>query len=400
MPVCSVTGCDNRHVAKGLCGDATWNPVTGCTKVSQGCKHCYAERDWQRLQHLPRFKGRAFTDVVCHPERLDQPIRWAKPRRIFVNSMSDLFHEEVPTGFIDEVFAVMALATQHTFQVLTKRPERMRDYMLDPAMNNRFGMARARIFYAHSVCDCDVWMSGQQFRPLPNVWLGVSVEDQATANDRIPLLLQTPAAVRWISAEPLLGPIDLEMMRVASDLGEGQPYLSPLRGYVSDGHGDTCNVDRIDWVVVGGESGPKARPMHPQWVRDLRRQCDAAGVAFLLKQNGEFASVSEAEGFGAHFTFPDGATVRRVGKRRADQSKALAALRAFAQAVMDCWPDGWGIEGDDLQRIATEHGMLRPEIRHDPCGDSCRCADHVLQKEWIDGVVCYRKTSLLTGEDA
>ena len=293
--------------------DATWNPVTGCTKVSQGCKHCYAERDWQRLQHLPRFKGRAFTDVVCHPERLDQPIRWAKPRRIFVNSMSDLFHEEVPTGFIDEVFAVMALATQHTFQVLTKRPERMRDYMLDPAMNNRFGMARARIFDAHSVCDCDVWMSGQQFRPLPNVWLGVSVEDQATANDRIPLLLQTPAAVRWISAEPLLGEI-----RLGSFL-QRSPSAAFVAGKVTPEMPAWTRIGStaLDWVVVGGESGPKARPMHPQWVRDLRRQCDAAGVAFLLKQNGEFASVSEAEGFGAHFTFPDGATVRRVGKKRA-----------------------------------------------------------------------------------
>lgn len=268
--------------------DETWNPVTGCTKVSQGCKHCYAERDWQRLQHLPRFKGRAFTDVVCHPERLDQPIRWAKPRRIFVNSMSDLFHEEVPTGFIDEVFAVMALATQHTFQVLTKRPERMRDYMLDPAMNNRFGMARARIFYAHSVCDCDVWMSGQQFRPLPNVWLGVSVEDQATANDRIPLLLQTPAAVRWISAEPLLGPIDL--MRVQ---WPGKHKVDVLRAGAWDlcirGFTNHSDMDCLDWVVVGGESGPKARPMHPQWVRSMRDQCAAAGAPFLFKQWGEWA---------------------------------------------------------------------------------------------------------------
>ncbi len=112
---------------------ATWNPVTGCAKVSHGCKRCYAERDWQRLQHLPRFAGRAFTDVACHPERLDQPLRWLKPRRIFVNSMSDLFHEDVPDEFIDRVFAVMALSYRHTFQVLTKRPGRMLDYMMrDP----------------------------------------------------------------------------------------------------------------------------------------------------------------------------------------------------------------------------------------------------------------------------
>ena len=197
----------------------------------------------------------------------------------------------------------MALATQHTFQVLTKRPERMRDYMLDPAMNNRFGMARARIFDAHSVCDCDVWMSGQQFRPLPNVWLGVSVEDQATANERIPLLLQTPAAVRWISAEPLLGPIDL---------------VVPFDGAkVNSAFGARPGIPALDWVVCGGESGPKARPMHPDWARSLRDQCAAACVAFLHKQNGEFVSVSEVEGPGKFFVFPGGATVRRVGKRAA-----------------------------------------------------------------------------------
>ena len=270
--------------------DETWNPVTGCTKVSQGCKHCYAERDWQRLQHLPRFAGRAFTDVVCHPERLDQPLRWSKPRRVFVNSMSDLFHDDVPDEFIDEVFAVMALATQHTFQVLTKRPERMRDYMLDPAMNNRFGMARARIFYAHSVCDCDVWMSGQQFRPLPNVWLGVSVEDQATADERIPILLQTPAAVRWISAEPLLGPIDLTSLMyypcpnaddMTMDPGTGSYECCRQCEFTGIG-----NDIGIDWVVAGGESGPKARPSHPDWFRSLRDQCAEAGVAFLFKQWG------------------------------------------------------------------------------------------------------------------
>lgn len=212
--------------------DATWNPVTGCAKVSQGCKNCYAERDWKRLSAMPQtvYFGRKFTDVATHNDRLGQPLRWKRPRRIFVNSMSDLFHLDVPDDFIERVFAVMAHAKQHTFQVLTKRPDRMRHV-------------------ARYIAD----ING---RPLPNVWLGVSVEDQETADERIPILLDTPAAVRWISAEPLLGPINLH--------------------------------ERLDWVVAGGESGPNARPMHPDWLRSLRDQCNAAGVDFLFKQWGEW----------------------------------------------------------------------------------------------------------------
>lgn len=254
--------------------DETWNPVTGCTKVSQGCKHCYAERDWHRLQHLPRFAGRAFTDVVCHPERLDQPLRWAKPRRIFVNSMSDLFHEDVPDEFIDQVFAVMALAKQHEFQVLTKRPQRMLDYCKTLGRHHeidRVSIAAKRISnktgFFWRMCD-EGWC-------LPDVWLGVSVEDQATANERIPILLQTPAAVRWISAEPLLGPIDL--------LRAGATEMDSV-GCLTPGGGESFARGLIDWVIVGGESGPKARPMHPDWVRSLRDQCAAAVVPFLLKQ--------------------------------------------------------------------------------------------------------------------
>lgn len=171
--------------------DATWNPTTGCTKVSQGCKHCYAERDWPRLAHLPEYRGRAFTNVAYHPVRLYPPLRWKKLRRIFVNSMSDLFHPDVPDAFIDQVFAVMALAQQHTFQVLTKRPERMLSYLTEHAAGGRH-----------------VWPACQEIKmprgrhksapgwPLPNVHLGVSVEDQETADERIPLLLQTPAVVR------------------------------------------------------------------------------------------------------------------------------------------------------------------------------------------------------------
>lgn len=265
--------------------DATWNPVTGCTKVSAGCKHCYAERDWSRLVHLPAYKGRDFSDVVTHPFRLYQPMRWASPRRIFVNSMSDLFHPSVPDAFIDQVFAAMALTPRHQFQVLTKRPERMRDSM------RRIGRSAAILDAAARALGYTL-EHGDKYLvqwPLPNVWLGVSVEDQETADGRIPILLQTPASVRWISAEPLLGPIDLTSVEfpcysISADV---------LGGCDSRADGgltrDITPGNTIDWVVVGGESGPKARPMHPDWARSLRDQCADAGVAFFFKQWGEWA---------------------------------------------------------------------------------------------------------------
>ena len=255
---------------------ATWNPVTGCAKVSPGCKHCYAESYWPRLQHLPAYSGRAFTDVRCHADRLDQPLRWKNPRRIFVNSMSDLFHPDVPDDFIDKVFAVMAIEKTHVFQVLTKRPKRMRAYF----ESLRYGRdADDRGYKVIAWADAQfgitsrqVDLIGQTPKGLQNVWLGVSVEDQATAGERIPLLLQTPAAVRWVSAEPLLGPVTLCLDRLREwnvlAVQNGQPWAA-----VS-----------IDWVVVGCESGPKARPMNPDWARSLRAQCAAEGVAFFMKQ--------------------------------------------------------------------------------------------------------------------
>lgn len=227
--------------------DATWNCVTGCTKVSQGCRHCYAERDWRRLSANPTttYYGRAFADVQCHPERLGQPLHWTKPRRIFVNSMSDLFHESVPDAFIERVWATMTHAKQHIFQILTKRPERMQSVVKD--------------------------LSDINGRPLPNVWCGVSAENQAAADERIPKLLDTPTAVRFVSIEPMIGPVDLRMG------GMSMPDYAPHRPQ-----------PRLNWVICGGESGPRARPMHPGWVRSLRDQCIAAGVPFLLKQWGEW----------------------------------------------------------------------------------------------------------------
>lgn len=243
--------------------DATWNPVTGCSKVSAGCKHCYAERVFPRAYHgqtvdvcrACRGRGcdacygngtivpepRRFTDVRCHPERLDQPLRWKRPRRVFVNSMSDLFHPDVPDEFIADVWARMVLSPQHTFQILTKRPERMQALLS--------GAEVYRVF------EC----------PLPNVWLGVSAEDQATWDERVPVLMATPAAVRFVSAEPLLGPIDLM-------LGDGRdPWRIP------------------DWVIVGGESGPKARPMDLAWARSIAGHCSEAGVPVFVKQLGASA---------------------------------------------------------------------------------------------------------------
>lgn len=269
----------------------TWNPVVGCSRVSRGCEHCYAERESRRLMHHEAYEGvtrstskgpRWTGKVNCLPERLDQPLRWRKPRRIFVNSMSDLFHPDVPDEFIDQVFAVMALAPHHVFQILTKRPERMREYL----------SARLRLEHIY-----DHWYSfsenspAAQAWPLPNVWLGTSVEDQATADERIPHLLQTPAAVRWLSCEPLLGPVDLRRFPPFSFTRASPEEVRAMRRVYPGGlPADSLNAQiermRLHWVVAGGESGPGARPMHPDWARSLRDQCVEAGVPFFFKQRG------------------------------------------------------------------------------------------------------------------
>jgi len=235
--------------------DATWNPVTGCTQVSPGCDHCYALTLAERFRGTPGHYFEQGFDVVLRPDKLDQPLRWTKPRRIFVNSMSDLFHADVPDEYIAKVFAVMALAP-HTFQILTKRHARMRAlltsqaFMLAVSIHVRLGQT--------GTFEDVRW-------PLPNVWMGVSVEDQKWANIRIPALLDTPAAVRFLSCEPLLGPVQL-------------------------GH----DLVGLDWVIVGGESGRGARPMHPDWARTIRDDCASAGVAFHFKQWGEWVTEDQA----------------------------------------------------------------------------------------------------------
>lgn len=272
--------------------DATWNPITGCSVVSPGCKNCYAMKlAGTRLQNHPSRAGLTVDtkngpvwtgEIRLNEQWLDQPLRWKRPRMIFVCAHSDLFHESVPDEWIDRVFAVMALAPKHTFQVLTKRADRMRDYM------RRSPNTKALRDLAPMVRGLPMSES-EKIIPWPrqNIWLGVSVEDQKAADERIPLLLDTPAGVRWISAEPLLGPVSL---------------VVPFDGAkVNAAAGALPGIPRIDWVVVGGESGKNARPMHPDWARSLRDQCAAAGVPFLFKQWGEWAPRSSC-----YHTFDDG----------------------------------------------------------------------------------------------
>lgn len=246
--------------------DATWNPVTGCTEVSPGCDHCYAKTFAERWRGTPHHYFENGFDVQLRPERLTQPLRWRRPRRIFVNSMSDLFHDQVPDDYIAHVFAVMQSCAAHTFQVLTKRHGRMRSLLNSDGFWEAvtdFGVHVMRQRPSRS----QLWPDhGQKHGYLPNVWLGVSAENQQWANIRIPALLDTPAAVRFVSAEPLIGPIDLATT--------AQPNVG--------------GVPKLDWVIVGGESGRGARPMHLDWVRTLRDQCVDADVAFLFKQHGEW----------------------------------------------------------------------------------------------------------------
>ena len=217
--------------------DATWNPVTGCTQISPGCAHCYAKTFAERFRGVPGHPYERGFELQRRPKRLNQPLRWTKPRTIFVNSMSDLFHEDVPDHYIHEVFEVMQTASQHRYQVLTKRAERLAQ--LAPAL------------------------------PWPDhIWMGVSVENQRWTS-RVAPLRGTPAAIKFLSCEPLLGPLKLDL-------------------------------NGIDWVIAGGESGPGARPMHPDWVRAVRDQCTESGTPFFFKQ------------WGAHDR-----QGRRVGKKRA-----------------------------------------------------------------------------------
>jgi len=332
--------------------DATWSPITGCSVVSPGCTNCYAMRlagtrmknHWSRKGLTKDSKaGPVWNGQVRFNEQwLLQPLAWSRPRLIFVCAHADLFHEGVSEVWIDQIFAVMALAPQHRFQVLTKRSARMRKYFVASYRHDAIDEAMNAIAPPH-------WHKrelqdySKDGLPLPNVWLGVSVEDQARADERIPDLLETPAAVRWISAEPLLGPLDLRNLRRYNS--RGLPWIDALYGLVTRGDylarspSECCfntrtqvsppELPRLDWVVAGGESGPSARPMHPSWVRDLKYQCSAAGVAFNFKQHGEWVPLQSNDGeWPADASScirlspdgtrsPDGWPMQRVGKKAA-----------------------------------------------------------------------------------
>lgn len=282
----------------------TWNPVIGCRRVSEGCRNCYAEQMAGRIVAMGGAAGERYAEVVkgsgpagrwngravLVPSKLDEPLRRRRPTTWFVNSMSDLFHEDLTNEEIAAVFGVMAATPRHTYQVLTKRPERMARWFgwLDDMATRvgrmfaaddrgrRRGHVLASEALRHGVpgvgaTDADVW-------PLPHVWIGVSVEDQATADERIQYLLDTPAAVRFVSAEPLLGPVDLR------NLPSGQLGTRILDALTAGSRSET--PWHLSWVIVGGESGPGARPCDVAWIRGIVEQCSGAGVACFVKQLG------------------------------------------------------------------------------------------------------------------
>lgn len=271
----------------------TWNPVSGCTKISSGCKNCYAETIANRF-----WKDRKFTDVQTHSHKLMEPVKRKKPTTYFVNSMSDLFHEDVPFEFIDQVFAVMASTPQHTYQVLTKRPERMLEYL---SIDRRQQWAEWSAYLAGGN-DPDPLFDSIHYGDeiLTNVWLGVSVENQEQADKRIPHLLKVPAKVRFLSVEPLLGPVDLNghTYSLASGLTESVDWLTGNTTQSSEIFGadvppwvirddfDSVKEPRIHWVIIGGESGSGARFCDIDWIRAIVQQCKDANVACFVKQLG------------------------------------------------------------------------------------------------------------------
>lgn len=302
--------------------DATWNPITGCTVHSAGCTNCYAmQLAGTRLRDHPSRKGltrkvngnHVWTGEVKFNEQwLLQPLKWKRPRDIFVCAHADLFHEKVPDEWIDKIFAVMALAPQHRFQVLTKRSARMRAYITSLLKGNRRVLSEMSDLGARkATANCKaLWGNPFERKPLPHVWLGVSVEDQKAADERIPDLLATPAAIRWLSCEPLLGPVDLRKIVLRRDGAMPDELSRRLGDYIQPLTGNFTDSPRINWIVCGGESGRKARPMHPDWARSLRDQCAAAGIPFHFKQWGEWAPGAANTGAG------DG-LMARVGKKAA-----------------------------------------------------------------------------------
>lgn len=294
-----------------------WNPISGCTKVSPGCKNCYAETLDKRFHREGPYvpwtvaaqRKAGVSAIHLHPERLDAPLHWKKPRRIFVNSMSDLFHEDVPDEFIDQVFATMALTPWHTYQILTKRPSRMCEYLTTPvrgawagraflerapmpdalwrlqdAITERLIRTSANILNRASQWLHDHYGDVDSFTPpwpFSNVWLGVSVENQRYADERVPLLAQCPAAVRFVSYEPALGPVKL-WPYLAKHICNWDDLVGTYDPSCQYCHG---TGGLVDWCIVGGESGPGHRPMKVEWVQSIADQCAEAGVPLFVKQD-------------------------------------------------------------------------------------------------------------------
>lgn len=270
--------------------DGTWNPVLGCSKVSEGCNHCYAETlatryGWTKKPWAARF---AEENVQMKPGKLTLPLtpKWAEPKMVFVNSMSDVFHEQIPDDYIDMMWGVMAVATQHTFQILTKRPERQRDYMNDLTVERikRGALAALKPSKVDQGINNVMSLLKPEYQErlaaltspiLPNVWLGTSVENRKWADVRIPILQETQAAVRFLSCEPLLDQLVSPSFGTLIDVARTPSHL---------------DLSGIDWVIVGGESGPLHRPYKMEWARDIRDECRDQHVAFFYKQSDGYKS--------------------------------------------------------------------------------------------------------------
>lgn len=349
--------------------EKTWNPIVGCSIESSGCKNCYAMRTAHRLEAInettgktPQYAGTTKTvkgkavwtgKIGAAPDRVwEEPLRRKKPTTYFVNSMGDLFHPNVADELIDRAFAVMALAPQHRFQVLTKHPKRMREWFesFDRDMNfepddwpeilnirqrveNDDDVHRSQIYHdetgrLENALYSEVW-------PLPNVHLGTSIEDQPTADLRIPELLATPAAVQFISAEPLLGGVNLDVIPCprSNDKKIRHPEKALIGALLGRRSYDTARGRRnspheaLDWVIVGGESGPGARPMHPEWVRSIRDQCAEADVPFFFKQWGEWIE---------HDHHVDGPTVREYSEETEISAETKIAECSHPGFVSEC----------------------------------------------------------------
>ncbi|MER8560129.1 phage Gp37/Gp68 family protein [Mesorhizobium sp. M0578] len=330
--------------------DATWNPITGCSIVSPGCTNCYAMKlAGTRLKHIDSRKGLTRDtkagpvwtgEVRLNRQWLHQPLDWKKPRRIFVCAHGDLFAENVPDEWILDVFTVMAAADHHTYQVLTKRADRMREFLsrrdlLDDIYAN---------WYTFTGKPAEVYSW-----PLHNVWCGISAEDQKRADERLPDLLVTPAKVRFVSAEPLIGPLDLAWALSRNRLDIGSGFLA--RGRFSPG---LESLRALDWIIVGGESGPGARPMHPAWARSIRDQCAAAGTAFFFKQWGEWApQIGAVDGW----TLDDNPEISRFEHREWEDGR-------WSEPFWPMWCD-WQDGNYDEEQCVSRIGKKRAGRRLD-----------------------------------